>query len=141
MLAILPIAVAALEPHFRARLYELLALDEGSDPGKTFKARTAAEWESWALEHDLPIVHLLDEKMLPFKRPRRIDTRLGATCIDLQHEVAAAPFAVEPIGGLREWRCRRNSLASGGQSQGEQNRAKTHNDLVTVRHFTDFFRP
>ena len=50
------IAVAALEPHFRARLYELLALDEGSDPGKTFKARTAAEWESWALEHDLPIV-------------------------------------------------------------------------------------
>ncbi len=50
------IAVAALEPHFRARLYELLALDEGSNPGSTFKMRTAAEWETWARQHDLPIV-------------------------------------------------------------------------------------
>lgn len=50
------IAVAALEHHFRARLYELLALEDGSNPGTTFKTRTAAEWESWALEHDLPIV-------------------------------------------------------------------------------------
>ena len=50
------IAVAALEPHFRARLYELLALDAGTDPSHTFKMRTAAEWESWAREQDLPIV-------------------------------------------------------------------------------------
>ena len=50
------IAVAALEPHFRARLYELLALGEGSDPAATFKTRTAAEWESWARVHDLPLV-------------------------------------------------------------------------------------
>ena len=50
------IAVAALEPHFRARLYELLALPDGADPSSAFKARTAAEWETWALHHDLPIV-------------------------------------------------------------------------------------
>ena len=50
------IAVAALEHHFRARLYELLAIADGSDPGDTFKTRTAAEWEAWALDHDLPIV-------------------------------------------------------------------------------------
>lgn len=54
------IAVAALEPHFRARLYALLSLDAGSDPGQTFTTRTAAEWESWALEHDLPIVAVRD---------------------------------------------------------------------------------
>jgi crotonobetainyl-CoA:carnitine CoA-transferase CaiB-like acyl-CoA transferase len=54
------IAVAALEPHFRARLYELLALDDGSDPGATFQTRTAAEWETWALEHDLPITAIRD---------------------------------------------------------------------------------
>jgi crotonobetainyl-CoA:carnitine CoA-transferase CaiB-like acyl-CoA transferase len=52
------IAVAALEPHFRARLYELLALTDGSDPSAAFNARTAAEWESWARHHDLPIVEL-----------------------------------------------------------------------------------
>jgi crotonobetainyl-CoA:carnitine CoA-transferase CaiB-like acyl-CoA transferase len=50
------IAVAALEPHFRARLYALLALADGSDPSGTFLTRTAAEWESWARRHDLPIV-------------------------------------------------------------------------------------
>jgi crotonobetainyl-CoA:carnitine CoA-transferase CaiB-like acyl-CoA transferase len=54
------IAVAALEPHFRARLYELLGLDDGSDPSQTFRTRTAAEWESWALGHDLPIVAVRD---------------------------------------------------------------------------------
>ena len=50
------IAVAALEPHFRARLYELLGLHDGSDPSGTFMTRTAAEWESWARQHDLPLV-------------------------------------------------------------------------------------
>ena len=50
------IAVAALEPHFRARMYELLGLPEGADPSVAFKTRTAIEWESWAVEHDLPIL-------------------------------------------------------------------------------------
>lgn len=50
------IAVAALEPHFRARLYELLALDDGADLSPALTARSAAEWEAWARRHDLPIV-------------------------------------------------------------------------------------
>ena len=49
------IAVAALEPHFRSRLYELLALPDGADPRHAFKTRTAIEWEQWARAHDLPI--------------------------------------------------------------------------------------
>ena len=50
------IAVAALEPHFRARLYESLGLADGSDPAAAFKTRTAIEWEEWARPLDLPIV-------------------------------------------------------------------------------------
>jgi alpha-methylacyl-CoA racemase len=49
------VAVAALEPHFRARLYEALGLAEGSDPGATFKRKSATEWEAWARTRDLPI--------------------------------------------------------------------------------------
>jgi alpha-methylacyl-CoA racemase len=49
------IAVAALEPHFRARLYEELHLPMGSDLSEAFRTRAAAEWERWALELDLPI--------------------------------------------------------------------------------------
>jgi crotonobetainyl-CoA:carnitine CoA-transferase CaiB-like acyl-CoA transferase len=50
------VAVAALETHFRAHLYEALDLPRGSDLTAAFKARTAAEWEAWAIERDLPIV-------------------------------------------------------------------------------------
>ena len=50
------IAVAALEPHFRARLYESLGLSDGSDPTAAFATRTAIEWEAWARPLDLPIV-------------------------------------------------------------------------------------
>jgi alpha-methylacyl-CoA racemase len=49
------IAVAALEPRFRARLYEQLRLPEGSALDNAFRARTAAEWERWAEERDLPL--------------------------------------------------------------------------------------
>lgn len=55
------IAVAALEPHFRARLYDALDLADGSDPSAIFKTRPATEWEHWARTHDLPIVALLNE--------------------------------------------------------------------------------
>lgn len=55
------VAVAALEPHFRARLYALLALDDGADLSAVFKARSATEWESWARRHDLPIVAVQQE--------------------------------------------------------------------------------
>lgn len=49
------VAVAALEPHFRSRLYESIGLREGADPGSVFKTRSALEWEQWARERDLPI--------------------------------------------------------------------------------------
>jgi hypothetical protein len=52
------IAVGALEPHFRARLYEGLGLSEGDDPSAVYATRTAIEWEQWAAARDLPIVAL-----------------------------------------------------------------------------------
>jgi crotonobetainyl-CoA:carnitine CoA-transferase CaiB-like acyl-CoA transferase len=50
------IAVGALEPHFRARLYEGLGLPDGADPSAIFGTRTATEWEQWAAARDLPLV-------------------------------------------------------------------------------------
>ena len=54
------IAVAALEPHFHARLYRELRLTIDSDPASRFLERSAIEWEAWAREHDLPIVAVRD---------------------------------------------------------------------------------
>lgn len=50
------IAVTALEPHFRARLYQGLGLADGDDPSAVFATRTAIEWERWAAARDLPLV-------------------------------------------------------------------------------------
>lgn len=50
------IAVTALEPHFRARLYEGLELADGDDPSAVFATKTAIEWEQWAAALDLPLV-------------------------------------------------------------------------------------
>lgn len=50
------IAVTALEPHFRARLYEGLGLSDGADPSAIFATKTAIEWEQWARARDLPLV-------------------------------------------------------------------------------------
>ena len=52
------IALGALEPHFRARLYEGLGLSEGDDPSAVFLNKTASEWEQWAATRDLPLVAL-----------------------------------------------------------------------------------
>lgn len=49
------VAVAALEPHFRSRLYAALGRAPGDDLTDAFRARTAAEWEAWGVAHDLPI--------------------------------------------------------------------------------------
>ncbi len=49
------IAVAALEPHFRERLYRALELPLDSPLTDAFLARTADEWETWADERDIPI--------------------------------------------------------------------------------------
>ena len=56
------IAVAALEPHFRARLYELLELPDGADLSAAFATKSAREWEDWARANDLPIVAVRDER-------------------------------------------------------------------------------
>lgn len=50
------IAVTALEPHFRARLYEGLGLADGADPSAIFTTKTAIEWEQWAAARDIPLV-------------------------------------------------------------------------------------
>jgi crotonobetainyl-CoA:carnitine CoA-transferase CaiB-like acyl-CoA transferase len=50
------IAIAALETHFRKRLYDELQLTLDTGLEETFATRTAAEWERWASERDLPIV-------------------------------------------------------------------------------------
>lgn len=49
------IAVAALEPHFRARLYSALGVEANADLTSTFRSRTAKEWEAWARGHGLPL--------------------------------------------------------------------------------------
>lgn len=54
------IAVGALEPRFRARLYEALNLADGSPLDQVFVTRTRSEWELWAAERDIPITGLTD---------------------------------------------------------------------------------
>ncbi|MGE0865065.1 MAG: CoA transferase [Vicinamibacterales bacterium] len=49
------VAVAALEPHFRDRLYTALGLADGSPLTDIFKTKTAADWEQWSAEHDIPL--------------------------------------------------------------------------------------
>lgn len=50
------VAVAALEPHFESRLYAQLGLPVGTDLSSRLRERSAAEWEAWARDHDLPLV-------------------------------------------------------------------------------------
>jgi alpha-methylacyl-CoA racemase len=51
------IAVAALEPHFRARLIEGLQCEATSDSlTQAFGKRTALEWEKWARKKDVPVM-------------------------------------------------------------------------------------
>lgn len=49
------VAVAALEPHFRARLYDALALPLDAPLAEVMATRTTAEWDAFAATHDLPI--------------------------------------------------------------------------------------
>lgn len=55
------IAVAALEPHFATRLFQELGIPMNADPSSSFLVRTAAEWEAWARERDLPIVAVAND--------------------------------------------------------------------------------
>ncbi len=52
------IAIAALEPHFRTRLYDAFQLPDGSDLTEIMRTRTALEWERWGEELDVPIAVL-----------------------------------------------------------------------------------
>jgi crotonobetainyl-CoA:carnitine CoA-transferase CaiB-like acyl-CoA transferase len=54
------IAIAAIERHFHARLYQELQLPAGADLTAVFRTRTAPEWEKWARERDLPLTVVLD---------------------------------------------------------------------------------
>lgn len=51
------LAVAALEPHFRARLACALGVErpDRAALATIFRTRTAAEWEAWGHTHDLPL--------------------------------------------------------------------------------------
>ena len=49
------VAVGALEPHFRERLYAALGLADGSSLAAILATKSAAEWERWGAERDLPI--------------------------------------------------------------------------------------
>lgn len=52
------IAIAALEPHFRVRLYSALGLAADSDLTEIMRTRSAAEWQAWGEAQDVPIVAL-----------------------------------------------------------------------------------
>ena len=50
------VAIAALEPHFRSRLYSALGLPDDHDLTAVFGQRTAKQWAHWARRLDLPLV-------------------------------------------------------------------------------------
>jgi alpha-methylacyl-CoA racemase len=58
------IAVAALEPHFAQRLLSELGLTRAdrAQIEEAFRSRSAAAWEEWALERDLPLVAVQEPK-------------------------------------------------------------------------------
>jgi hypothetical protein len=51
------VAVAALEPHFRAALARALSIDEGDRTAlaRALEERSALEWERWAEVRGLPL--------------------------------------------------------------------------------------
>lgn len=50
------IAVAALEPHFKKRLESELGVATMAQYQNAFATRTAAEWQQWGQEYDVPVV-------------------------------------------------------------------------------------
>lgn len=49
------LALAALEPRFRERLYRALGVAPGAPLGGVFGERSGAAWTAFATEHDLPL--------------------------------------------------------------------------------------
>jgi crotonobetainyl-CoA:carnitine CoA-transferase CaiB-like acyl-CoA transferase len=54
------VAIAALEPRFRERLYAALSRAPGSDLTEVMATRTAEEWEAWGEQHDVPVARCRD---------------------------------------------------------------------------------
>lgn len=54
------IAIGALEPHFRGRLYAELGLPDGAPLASVVATKTSAEWERWATERDIPLKAVAD---------------------------------------------------------------------------------
>lgn len=52
------VAVAALEPHFRARFYAALGLPMNAPLHDAMRARTCAAWAAFARAHDVPLTPL-----------------------------------------------------------------------------------
>jgi alpha-methylacyl-CoA racemase len=52
------VAVAALEPHFRERLYGALGLRDGHALDQVMLTKTAVQWERWAERLDLPLTRV-----------------------------------------------------------------------------------
>lgn len=50
------VAVAALEPHFERKLYDELTLPAKANLAPIMKTKSAAEWEAWGKERELPMV-------------------------------------------------------------------------------------
>jgi alpha-methylacyl-CoA racemase len=57
------VAIAALEPRFAQRLLSELKLEEANraELERIFLQRSAANWERWAAEHDLPLVAVREQ--------------------------------------------------------------------------------
>lgn len=59
------VAVAALEPHFwAAMIRELGITPDGAGLEDIMRTRTAAEWEQWALDHQLPLAEVREPRPL-----------------------------------------------------------------------------
>jgi crotonobetainyl-CoA:carnitine CoA-transferase CaiB-like acyl-CoA transferase len=50
------IAVAALEPHFKARMEAALGISNSDEYRQVFATRGAADWQAWGQAQDVPIV-------------------------------------------------------------------------------------
>jgi crotonobetainyl-CoA:carnitine CoA-transferase CaiB-like acyl-CoA transferase len=60
------IALAALEPHFWARLQQLLEIDNPTQDqlAQVFRNKSADEWQIWAETNDLPLVAVLSKSSI-----------------------------------------------------------------------------
>ncbi len=54
------VAVAALEPHFKSRLESALGIATPDEYRQVFREKSAAEWQRWAQEQDIPLTALAD---------------------------------------------------------------------------------